>query len=231
MPRNGSLQDFRIQAQQPGLPTINELASTILRGSLEGQTSRRPRQLVKTSPSGQVVKVDAAPRGRTYADLAPRTSPSGQVLPDSFEGTGSLQSNVKASESSGNYQAVNSVTGALGAYQFMPGTLAQLGFIDEAGKWTGKGGVNSAAEFLASKSAQDLAWSDHVPEMERQLRAKGAWDFIGTDLPTYGKITKDGLLKGAHIGGAGGVNRFLTTGQNATDAHGTSVAHYELNRN
>ena len=39
-------------------------------------------------------------------------------------------------------------------------------------------------------------------------------------------MTRTGILKAAHLGGAGGVNKFLNSNVNATDVHGTSIADY-----
>ncbi|MDP2740764.1 MAG: hypothetical protein Q8O82_19125 [Pseudorhodobacter sp.] len=84
---------------------------------------------------------------------------------------------LKMMESGGDYQSVNSLN-FLGAYQFGEAALTDLGFVrydgdaydnDYGGGWTGKYGVKSAKQFLASERAQDKA-------MEKWLEVM--WSYI-----------------------------------------------------
>ena len=48
------------------------------------------------------------------------------------------------------YGEVNRRSGALGRYQMLPDALRAAGMLDAPGNWTGKYGIRSAAQFLAS---------------------------------------------------------------------------------
>ncbi|HHC29671.1 MAG TPA: DUF3262 domain-containing protein, partial [Rhodobacterales bacterium] len=119
-------------------------------------------------------------------------------------------------ESSGRYDLVNTL-GFLGAYQFGEGALNDLGFVAEDGKWwdndfsggwTGKFGIDSRAEFLASPDAQDRAANEWFPLFWGNLEAVGADDYVGDKIDVI-RISPSGLIAGAHLLGAGNVRDWL----------------------
>lgn len=132
---------------------------------------------------------------------------------------------VMGPESGRRYHVLNNVTGiAAGAYQFMPGTLADLGYVASTnGGWdwdsvvfTAKSqgmGVNSLSDFLtteAGRRLQDQAFDDFTAKNWRTLNATTK-SFIGQ--PVNGVlVTEGGLLSAAHFLGAGGVNNFVRSG-------------------
>jgi HK97 family phage portal protein len=94
---------------------------------------------------------------------------------------------------------------ALGRYQMTQLGLEAAGMMDRNRQWTGKYGIHSAAEFLASPEAQEMALTDLLNDTERQLRANGAFDFIGTKidgLRARFTVTHAGLIAAAHREGA-----------------------------
>lgn len=142
---------------------------------------------------------------------------------------------LRMRESSGNYTLVNTL-GFLGAYQFGEGALVDLGFVrddgnyhnnDFSGGWTGKLGIDSRAEFLASKSAQDAAADLWFPLVWRYLEAVGADEYLGRVVGGI-RITASGLLAGAHLLGAGRVIDWLESGGTLPlkDAYGTPISEY-----
>ena len=136
-------------------------------------------------------------------------------------------------KSSGSYTVVNTY-GYLGKYQFGELALIDLGYYTaddtakndwQPGHWTGKDGVNSKADFLASPEAQEHA-----------IRAfmKLQWQYLGDTQRFAGqtigglKLTESSLLAGAHLLGPGAVADFLEGGAVAApaDGYGTTITEY-----
>lgn len=137
----------------------------------------------------------------------------------------SFREAVMGPESGRNYTVLNEVTGiAAGAYQFMPQTLADLGYVASTnGRWdwdsvafTAKAtrlGVTTISEFLrtpAGHRLQDQAFDEFTARNWRYLN--------GSTKSHIGKvvngvlITEGGLLSAAHFLGAGGMNTFVSAG-------------------
>ncbi|MBS7706762.1 hypothetical protein [Chelatococcus asaccharovorans] len=132
--------------------------------------------------------------------------------------------------SSNRYDAVNS-TNHLGRFQFGEAALIDIGMVrndgkpfdnDFSGGWTGKHGINSKEEFLASHVAQDTAIHDFLGKQAHFLRNYLHYDGQSIDGQ---EISLSGLLGAAHLAGAGGVRRFLNSGgdYNPKDANGASL--------
>ncbi len=147
----------------------------------------------------------------------------------------SFFSAIRARESSGNYSVVNTF-GYLGAYQFGEAALVDLGFavrdsnpfnnVFSAG-FTGKLGIDSKAEFLASKSAQDAAASEWWTLLWNRVRY---FDIEFYDQQTLNgvKLTKTGMIAASHLLGTGAVIDFIRSGgtDNSTDGFGTKLTEY-----
>lgn len=142
---------------------------------------------------------------------------------------------IRMRESSGNYHLVNSFN-YLGAYQFGEGALVDLGFVaadsawwdnDYSGGWTGKLGIDSKAEFLASTAAQDEAADDWFVLVWRYLRAVDADDYLGQIVDGI-RVTASGLIAGAHLLGSGNVISWLDSAGSSelADAYGTPISEY-----
>ncbi len=142
---------------------------------------------------------------------------------------------LRMMESGGDYQAVNTLN-FLGAYQFGEAALIDLGYVrqDEdpydnnySGGWTDKNGIDSATEFLGSKSVQDkaaVAWVKlmwHYIESENLHRH--AWTEIGGV-----ELTPSGMLAATHLLGTGALEEFITSGgkSDPRDPYGMPVSSY-----
>ncbi|MGH7059005.1 MAG: hypothetical protein ACREFH_01360 [Stellaceae bacterium] len=94
---------------------------------------------------------------------------------------------------------------ALGRYQMTPVGLKAAGMMDHAGKWTGKHGVHSRAEFLADPEAQEKSLTDYLNDNIRQLRASGTFAHVGETidgLRARFPVTRAGIIAAAHREGA-----------------------------
>jgi RHS repeat-associated protein len=141
---------------------------------------------------------------------------------------------IAASESrgSGDYFAKNA-EGNIGRYQFGESALVQVGYYkgdetdanDWKGKWSGTDGVNSQSDFLGNVFAQEVAMYSLLNSNWSALTTKGATGYIGQTVGGV-RIDASGLLGGAHLGGAGGVSRFVKTGRNPADTNGTRITDY-----
>lgn len=143
------------------------------------------------------------------------------------------------SESSGNYQAENKF-GYLGGYQLGDAALTDLGYVNPRPKgvsqkewlnnpkaWKGKDGITSKEAYLGNPKVQDEAFANYQHTLWKQLKSKGATKFIGETVGGV-YITREGLLRSAHLLGAGGISKALKNGDlaSAQDAFGTSAKDY-----
>jgi len=143
-------------------------------------------------------------------------------------------------ESGGNYIPTNSNSsvpgtnqfGYVGKYQLGAAALADLGLvksgtvqnvdaINNPNNWIGgTGKPANLQEFLANPDYQEQAMYNYTKDNYSALQK-------------YGLITAEtsaeetaGLLSAAHIGGAGGTNKWFKGGLDASDANGTSISQY-----
>ena len=101
---------------------------------------------------------------------------------------------------------------ALGRYQMTQVGLRAAGMMDAHGNWTGKYGIHSIAQFLASPEAQEKALTDLLNDTERQLQANGAFDFIGATIDgriARFTVTRSGLIAAGHREGARETRAYL----------------------
>ncbi|KCV80942.1 hypothetical protein ATO10_14864 [Actibacterium atlanticum] len=142
---------------------------------------------------------------------------------------------LKQRESSGNYSVV-SAAGYLGAYQFGEAALIDLGFVNHdgnaydnnySGGWTGKWGIDSTAEFLASPTVQDAAADAWFELLWGYVTAFGLDDYLGQTMDGV-YITASAIIAGAHLVGIGAMQDWLESGGtlNLTDGNGTPVEEY-----
>lgn len=142
------------------------------------------------------------------------------------------------------YAATNPTSSATGKYQFLLGTLQELGYVagydggasqyfgdsDWAGvRWTGKDGITSRDAFMNSPGAQENAFAEFT---QRNLSAvSGSWTPGATVNGV--QLTQGGVAAATHMLGAGGFRRwaesgFTPAGLDTTHAgnHGWSPADY-----
>jgi hypothetical protein len=118
---------------------------------------------------------------------------------------------------SGNDWTVVNVRGCMGRYQFASGTLDYLGY---HGITPEKFKANPS---IFPPAMQEQALRDLIRFNENAL--KQVSHYIGMVVKGV-LITKAGLIGAAHLAGAGGVMKFLTSANNPTDMNGTSVSTY-----
>ena len=102
--------------------------------------------------------------------------------------------------------------GALGRYQMTRYGLLAAGMMDRKGTWTGKYGIHSRDEFLASPAVQERALTDFLEDTERQLRAYGAFAYLGHAIAGQVNsftVTRAGLVAAGHREGAKQTDDYL----------------------
>jgi hypothetical protein len=125
------------------------------------------------------------------------------------------------SESGGNFRAENPDTGASGRFQFMPSRLADAK----------RAGVippdMTMEQFRADKDAQLRAERWHFADVNNFIEKNDLGQYIGTSMNGV-PVTRDGMVSVAHLGGNGGLRRFLESGgrYNPADANGTRLSDY-----
>lgn len=142
---------------------------------------------------------------------------------------------LRMMESGGDYQSVNTLN-FLGAYQFGEAALVDLGYVrpdsdlydnNYSGGWTGKGGVDSAKEFLASKSVQDKAATAWVSLMWHYIEAEDldrhAWTEVGGM-----ELTPSGMLAASHLLGTYALQEYIESDGSADlrDPYGMPISTY-----
>ena len=130
------------------------------------------------------------------------------------------------------YGDVNPQSHALGRYQMTADALRAAGMIDAAGNWTGRYGVHSEAQFLASLEAQEKALTDYLNNIVRQLRANGSFDYLGTVIKgrvaTF-TVTRAGLIAAGHREGAAETREYLDALQGSGfSSAGAALDDYDL---
>ncbi len=142
------------------------------------------------------------------------------------------------------YEATNPGSSATGAYQFLIGTLKELGYVQHYSGpassyfgdsgwndvvWTGKDGINSRAEFMASQGAQDRAFAEFT---QRNLQAV-AGNWTPGETVNGIQMTSGGVAAATHMLGVGGFRQWAASGFSASGldpkiaaAHGWSPEQY-----
>lgn len=180
--------------------------------TLEGQPT------VNYSPFGDVLGVQPA------ATVA--------IGPLSKEQVKTLFASIAKTESGGAYNAVNSL-GFSGKYQMGVAALEDLGYVKSGtlatykqnsvlsnpNVWTGKDGINSRDNWLASKGVQESAMEIYTQNNYKAMVKNGAIK-DGDNAATVA-----GLLKTAHLLGAGGAKKWRE-GFGGSDAFGTTGDQY-----
>jgi len=114
---------------------------------------------------------------------------------------------------SGNNHRITNEFGMMGKYQFSPSTVRTLGF------------RVSNKNFLADTKLQDTVMLAYMKANHRELKPL-IKKYDGKIVKGI-KVTRAGILAGAHFAGSGGVVvYFNTSGNGITDARGTTVKKY-----
>jgi hypothetical protein len=118
-------------------------------------------------------------------------------------------------ESSNRYNVINEI-GCMGKYQISPATMIDLGYNITPEQF-------KANPAIFPPSMQDRVLNELIKHNETSL--KHYYKYIGQTIRGV-RITKAGLIGAAHLGGIGGVKKFLTSNHNATDRNGASIQSY-----
>lgn len=130
-------------------------------------------------------------------------------------------------ESGGNWGARNNVTGAGGK----AGHFGRLQFGQARLEDAKRAGVIPADmtpdQFMATPAAQKAVEQWHFGDINSRIDAAGLGRYEGQVIGGV-PMTRDGMLAMAHLGGFGGLQKFVeSNGQyNPADAYGTSLADY-----
>lgn len=127
---------------------------------------------------------------------------------------------LAASESGGDYGVVNDL-GYTGRYQFGDARLTDFR--------RATGLDFTMDQFRNDPRLQEQAYVWHIADIDRAIQANGLDQYIGKTINGV-PITLDGLRAMAHLGGVGGMTKFVTTGgaYNPADANGTSLSDYGM---
>lgn len=142
---------------------------------------------------------------------------------------------LKLMESGGDYQAVNTLN-FLGAYQFGEAALIDLGYVrldsdpydnNFSGGWTGKNGIRSTSDFLASSSVQDDAALEWMDVMWRYIEYHDIDGYAWTEVGGM-DLTPSGMLAASHLLGAGALAEYIRSDGAADlrDPYGMPIATY-----
>jgi len=143
-----------------------------------------------------------------------------------FFGFTGLPSSLVASESGGRFDAQNDVPGAGGVGHFGRGQFSRARLEDAARAGVIPAGV-SPEQFLADPQMQAAVEQWHVSDIGSQIARNGLDRYVGQSINGV-TVTPEGMLAVAHLGGFGGLSRFLESGgqYNPADAYGTSLMDY-----
>lgn len=125
---------------------------------------------------------------------------------------------LKESESSGNYDVVNT-EGFMGAYQFGNARLKDYK------KATGEKFDNKT--FIKDKKLQDKVFKWHTNDIKNYITKNKLDSYIGKEINGV-LVTLNGLIAVAHLGGNTGMRKFLQSNgeYNPSDSVGTSLTDY-----
>ena len=129
-----------------------------------------------------------------------------------------FKEDMAMSESSNKSDIVNT-DGFMGKYQFGDDRLTD--FKNDTG-------INfNKTDFLNDESLQDQVFDWHVNDISSYIDSNDLNSFIGKTINGI-KITKQGLIAGAHLGGKYGMRQFLETDgeYNPSDKNGTKISDY-----
>lgn len=174
--------------------------------------SFQPPQQAQAAPSVPAPAAPPANRAMAFAPIGPANSPMPSLV---------------RSESGGNWQAQNNAMGAGG----MPGHFGRLQFGQARLQDAMNAGVippgTTPQQFMASPELQRRAEQWHFADIDRAIASGPAAQAIGRVINGV-PITQDGLRAVAHLGGVGGMNKFVQTNgaYNPADANGTTLMAY-----
>ena len=145
--------------------------------------------------------------------------------------TSDAPASLLRTESGGNYAARNNATGSSGrSGHFGRVQFGRDRFDDAVRAGAVPEGMTIeqfGSDTPEARQAQQDAENWHFSDIQNRISTSGADQYIGQNIGGV-TITRDGLVAMAHLGGVGGMNRFLESGgeYNPSDANGTSLSDY-----
>jgi hypothetical protein len=227
---------MKIEQAKAGIKAAAQFGAAV-----QGATSGAPA----TAPA--VAPRPGAPTAAAPA-VGPAAAPAAPAAPAANGRQSSMDPALMRSESGGNDQASNQL-GYSGGAQFGAPRLTDLGVYSPGagenlrawsktaanapGKWSGEFNipgfpqVKTIEDFKNNPAAQRAVEDLHQLRMGSEIKQNGFDQYIGQTVGGV-RVTEQGLRNGLHLGGVGGVQRFLQSNgaDNPTDANGTSVGDY-----
>lgn len=142
-------------------------------------------------------------------------------------GNSPLPASLIQNESGGRFDARNDAVGSGGQVgHFGRAQFGQARLQDAMAAGAIPQGT-TPEQFMQNPQLQQAAEAWHVSDLNRQIDARGLNRFEGQVI-NGAPVTRQGILAGAHIGGIGGVSRYLASGGqfNPADANGTRIGDY-----
>ena len=227
----GSIGGINNRGPEGTLP--DQLLNQRLNTPAQGQNSNE-RPAPNTTGAGSTTPAAASTPSGTPAPTSSLTTIApgqiGSLTPEQFN---QLKNTIGQKESGGSYSKENSI-GFIGKYQFGADALYEQGYVNttpsKSGKrvaqitgdpacWRGKNGINSKQDWFNSPQEQEKAMDIFTMNNYKTLLR------LGTLTAASRPREIAGFLMVAHLLGAGGANKYKTTGSGA-DAYGTTGGQY-----
>lgn len=219
---------------------LGVIGNSLSNGSMDyNQAAGKLLSLGRPDAAVEFLKMGEARRQRTAGEDAARalgTAIGGMdsggapiVAPSAnSNATGSaLPVALNTSESGGNWQAQNDAVGAGGARgHFGRAQFGQARLQEAIAAGAIPSGTTPQA-FMQSPELQKAAENWHFGDIDKTIRDSGMGTLIGKSIGGV-PVTLDGLRAVAHLGGKGGLAKFVASGgrYNPSDANGTSLTDY-----
>lgn len=157
--------------------------------------------------------------------LTPEDAPASASMPTPA-GASALPASLIQSESGGDFAAFNDIPGSGGTGHFGRGQFSRGRLQDAMNAGVIPQGTTPEA-FMADPSMQQAVEQWHVGDVQNFIDQNNLGRFVGQSINGT-EVTPNGMLAVAHLGGSGGLQRFLETGgqYNPSDANGTSLSDY-----
>jgi integrating conjugative element protein (TIGR03758 family) len=133
-----------------------------------------------------------------------------------------------AQRESGNRPDVVNKYGYAGLFQMGGAALNDAGYYKGADNkwtstWTGKDGISSLKDFLASPQAQVNAITAYHQKIDQFIKSKGLDAYEGKTLNGV-TLTKSGMIAGAHLVGMGNLETWIKSGGAIVPKDGNKIA-------
>lgn len=143
-----------------------------------------------------------------------------------IEGQGLIPSLIRT-ESGGNFRALNNEKGAGGVGHGGRGQFGHARLADAARAGVIPEGTTPQAFAQMPPAVQIRVENWHQNDIQQQIQRRGLDKFVGQQIGGI-TVTPAGMIAVAHLGGTGGLEKFLTSGgaYNPSDSFGTSLSSY-----